>query len=107
FGAGAGFFFIQWIAPFLSEFPEKVTAFHWARKVKLAPMALLNFVSSAVNELTALVPIIPIIFALSIGAVGSVSLTAHRHEVLLIMAQSLLAFVFLMDLQYDVRNAFE
>jgi len=105
FGAGAGFFFIQWIAPFLSEFPEKVTAFHWARKVKLAPMALLNFVSSAVNELTALVAIIPIVFALSIGAIGPVSLTAHKDEVLLTMAQSLYACVCLMDLKYDVRNA--
>jgi cation:H+ antiporter len=105
FGAGAGFFFIQWIAPFLSEFPEKVTAFHWARKVNLAPMALLNFVSSAVNELTALVAIIPIVFALSIGAIGPVSLTAHRDEVLLTMAQSLYACVCLMDLKYDVRNA--
>jgi len=105
FGAGAGFFFIQWIAPFLSEFPEKVTAFHWARKVKLAPMALLNFISSAVNELTALVAIIPIVFALSIGAIGPVSLTAHRDEVLLTMAQSLYACVCLMDLKYDVRNA--
>src|SRR5256712_11435248 len=107
FGAGAGYFFIQWIAPFLSEFPEKVTAFHWARKVKLAPMALLNFVSSAVNELTALVAIIPIIFALSIGAIGPVSLTAHRDEVLLTMAQSLFACVCLMDLKYDVRNALQ
>ena len=105
FGAGAGFFFIQWIAPFLSEFPEKVTAFHWARKVKLAPMALLNFVSSAVNELTALVATIPIVFALSVGAIGPVSLTAHRDEVLLTMAQSLYACVCLMDLKYDVRNA--
>jgi len=105
FGAGAGFFFIQWIAPFLSEFPEKVTAFHWARKVKLAPMALLNFVSSAVNELTALVAIIPIVFAFSIGAIGQVSLTAHKDEVLLTMAQSLYACVCLMDLKYDVRNA--
>ena len=105
FGAGAGFFFIQWIAPFLSEFPEKVTAFHWARKVKLAPMALLNFVSSAVNELTALVAIIPIVFALSIGIIGPVSLTAHKDEVLLTMAQSLYACVCLMDLKYDVRNA--
>ncbi len=105
FGAGAGFFFIQWIAPFLSEFPEKVTAFHWARKVKLAPMALLNFVSSAVNELTALVAIIPIVFALSIGIIGPVSLTAHKDEVLLTMAQSLYACDCLMDLKYDVRNA--
>ena len=107
FGAGAGFFFIQWIAPFLSEFPEKVTAFHWARKIKLAPIALLNFVSSAVNELTALVAIIPIVFALSIGAIRPVSVTAHRDEVLLSMAQSLYACVCLMDLKYNVRNALQ
>lgn len=105
FGAGAGFFFIQWIAPFLSEFPEKVTAFHWARKVKLAPMALLNFVSSAVNELTALVAIIPVVFAVSFGALVPVSLLTHRDEVLLTMAQSLYACSTLLDLEYDVRNA--
>src|SRR5207244_11964815 len=68
-------------------------------------MALLNFVSSAVNELTALVAIIRIVFALSIGAIGPVSLTAHRDEVLLTMAQSLYSCVCLMDLNYDVRNA--
>ncbi len=104
-GAGAVFFFIQWIAPFLSEFPEKVTAFHWARKIRLAPMALLNFVSSAVNELTALVAVIPIVFALSFGALQPVSLLTHRDEVLLTMAQSLYASSTLLDLEYDVRNA--
>ncbi len=105
FGAGAGFFFIQWIAPFLSEFPEKVTAFHWARKIELAPMALLNFVSSAVNELTALVAIIPVVFAISFGGLVPVSLLTHRDEVLLTMAQSLYGCVCLLDLEYDVKNA--
>ena len=28
------FVFVQWVAPFLSEFPEKLSAFYWARKVK-------------------------------------------------------------------------
>src|SRR6266702_542827 len=105
FGAGAGFFFIQWIAPFLSEFPEKVTAFHWARKIKLAPMALLNFVSSAVSELTALVAVIPVVFAFSVGGLVPVSIQIHRDEVLLTMAQSLYACACLMDLEYDTRNA--
>ena len=27
------FVFVQWVAPFLSEFPEKVSAFAWARRV--------------------------------------------------------------------------
>ncbi len=60
-GSGAVFFSIQWIAPVLSEFPEKVTAFNWARTIRLAPTALLNFISSAVNELTALVALVPIV----------------------------------------------
>src|SRR5881409_2360722 len=105
FGLGAGFFFIQWIAPFLSEFPEKVTAFHWARKIKLAPMALLNFVSSAVSELTALVAIVPVVFAFSVGGLIPVSIQTHRDEVLLTMAQSLYACACIMDLEYDTRNA--
>jgi len=104
FGAGAGYFFIQWIAPFLSEFPEKVTAFHWARKVKLAPMALLNFVSSAVNELTALVAIIPVVFAVSLGGLAPLPLVAHRDEILLTMAQSIYACASILDLEYGVRN---
>lgn len=104
-GAGAVFFFIQWIAPFLSEFPEKVTAFNWARKIRLAPMALLNFVSSSVNELTALVAIIPVVFIISRGALDPVSIALHRDEVLLTMAQSLYACASLLDLEYDARNA--
>src|SRR5438477_8491293 len=38
-GSGAVFFTIQWIAPVLSEFPEKVIAFNWARQVTTAPLA--------------------------------------------------------------------
>ena len=36
------FIFIQWLAPFLSEFPEKTSAFYWAKQVKFAPMAVMN-----------------------------------------------------------------
>src|SRR5262249_23073195 len=49
------FVFVQWVAPFLSEFPEKVSAFHWARQVRSAPMALMNMVSSNINQWTMLV----------------------------------------------------
>ncbi len=104
-GTGAVFFFIQWIAPFLSEFPEKVTAFNWARTIKLAPMALLNFISSSVNELTALVAVIPIVFSVSLGTMGTVPMTVHRVEIFLTMAQSLYACASLLDLEYDGRNA--
>ena len=103
-GAGSVFFFLQWIAPFLSEFPEKVTAFNWARRVKLAPMALLNLVSSSVSELTVLVAIIPVIFSLSLGGVGTIHVAAHGVEILLTMAQSLYACASLLDLEYNMRT---
>lgn len=105
-GTGAVFFTIQWIAPVLSEFPEKVTAFNWARQVKLAPVALLNFISSSVNELTALVALIPIVLAVSSGVFRGVPLDHEQWiEVFLTMAQSLYAGAALLDLSYDTQNA--
>ncbi len=102
--AGAVFFFLQWIAPFLSEFPEKVTAFNWARRITLAPMALLNLISSSVSELTVLVAIIPVVFSLSLGNIGTVHVSEHSVEILLTMAQSLYAGASILDLEYDLRT---
>jgi cation:H+ antiporter len=42
--------FIQWVAPFISEFPEKTSAFAWARRITRAPVALMNMVSSNINQ---------------------------------------------------------
>ena len=105
-GSGAVFFTIQWIAPVLSEFPEKVTAFNWARQITLAPVALLNFISSSVNELTALVALIPVVYFVSSGGVGSISLGELQWiEIFLTMSQSIYACASLLDLTYDVQNA--
>jgi cation:H+ antiporter len=104
-GSGAVFFSIQWIAPVLSEFPEKVTAFNWARTIRLAPTALLNFISSAVNELTALVALVPIIFVISSGTTGGVPVGQHDVEIFLTMAQSLYACAALLDLEFNGSNA--
>jgi len=104
-GSGAVFFSIQWIAPVLSEFPEKVTAFNWARTIRLAPTALLNFISSAVNELTALVALVPIVFVISSGATGGVPVGQHDVEIFLTMAQSLYACAALLDLEFNTSNA--
>jgi cation:H+ antiporter len=106
-GTGAVFFTIQWIAPILSEFPEKVTAFNWARQVTLAPIALLNFISSAVNELTALVALIPVAFVLGNGAIGPILLDHQQTiEIFLTMTQSIYACACLLKLKYDAQNAF-
>jgi len=105
-GSGAVFFSIQWIAPVLSEFPEKISAFNWARTIRLAPTALLNFMSSSVNELTALVALIPIVFVISAGSLtGTIPVGQHDVEIFLTMAQSLYACAALLDLEYNVSNA--
>jgi cation:H+ antiporter len=105
-GSGAVFFTIQWIAPVLSEFPEKVTAFNWARQVTTAPLALLNFISSSVNELTALVALIPIVYLVSSGGLGSIPLGQLQWiEIFLTMSQSIYACASLLDLKYDIQNA--
>ncbi|HWY28856.1 MAG TPA: hypothetical protein VNW25_06325 [Candidatus Sulfotelmatobacter sp.] len=105
-GSGAVFFSIQWIAPVLSEFPEKVSAFNWARTIRLAPTALLNFMSSSVNELTALVALIPVVFVISSGSLtGTIPISQHDVEIFLTMAQSLYACAALLDLEYNVSNA--
>jgi cation:H+ antiporter len=84
------FFFVQWVAPFLSEFPEKVSAFYWAKRVKLAPMALLNMVSSKVNQWTLLVLFIPTLYSIGLGRIADVPLSDfHKQEVLLSIAMTI------------------
>ncbi len=53
--------FIQWIAPLVSEAPEGISAFYWARDPERAPMALMNLVSSNINQWTLLAAMLPIV----------------------------------------------
>ncbi len=62
------FFLVQWVAPFLSEFPEMVSTVAWARRVKPAPLALMNLVSSNINQWTVLAAMIPLVFGYSAAA---------------------------------------
>ena len=95
------YLFVQWVAPFLSEFPEKVSAFYWARKITGAPMALMNMVSSNINQWTMLVAMIPIVYSCSIGAVTPVQFDEHqRVEILLTIAQSMLGFFLLCNMSF-------
>jgi len=97
----SNFVFVQWVAPFLSEFPEKVTAFNWARTVKKAPMGLMNMVSSNINQWTVLVAMIPIVYSFSRGEVSVVHFDEHQKvEIFLTMAQSLLGFLFLANMEF-------
>jgi len=103
--AGLGistYVFVQWVAPFLSEFPEKVSAFNWARRVGPAPMALMNMVSSNINQWTMLVAMIPIAYAISLGHAATIEFDDHqRLEILLTLGQSLLGALLLANMRFS------
>jgi cation:H+ antiporter len=100
------FVFVQWVAPFLSEFPEKVSAFYWAKSVDKAPMALMNMVSSGIAELTLLVSLIPIVYSISRGGVYGIEFDwSHRVEILLTTLQSLLGFLLLANMSFRAYEA--
>jgi cation:H+ antiporter len=100
------FILIQWVAPFLSEFPEKISAFYWAKSIVKAPMALMNMVSSGIAELTLLIAIIPIVFCFSLGHVESINFDwGHRAEILLTATQGILGFVILANMNFKWYEA--
>ncbi|MER3445941.1 MAG: hypothetical protein C4291_03490 [Candidatus Dadabacteria bacterium] len=100
------FVFVQWVAPFLSEFPEKVSAFYWARQVKKAPIALMNMVSSNINEWTMLAAVIPIVFSISSGSFSTIHFDhLQLTEILLTMVQSSLAFLLLLNMRFSWYEA--
>ncbi len=101
----APFVFVQWVAPFLSEFPEKLSAFNWARQISKAPMAVMNLVSSTINQWSILSALIPVIYSISKGSPSAIVFDEHqRLEILLTLLQSFLGWLLLVNL--DLR-AFE
>ena len=104
------FVLVQWVAPFLSEFPEKLSAFNWARRVTHAPMALMNMVSSNINQWTVLAAMIPLVYGWShFAAHGTwVSFTFDGEQVTeigLTLAQSLLAMLLLFNMRFSWSDA--
>ncbi len=94
------FVFVQWVAPFVSEFPEKVSAFYWARTVQKAPMALMNMVSSNINQWTLLAAMLPIVFSVSRGAPSAIVFDQQQElELLMTIAQSLVGMLFLVNME--------
>jgi len=106
----SSFVFVQWVAPFLSEFPEKVSAFAWARRISKAPMALMNMVSSNINQWTVLAAMIPLIYGWShqkhFGTWATFTFDGDQEtEIALTIAQSLLAAFLLMELRFGWKDA--
>jgi cation:H+ antiporter len=104
------FVLVQWVAPFLSEFPEKVSAFLWARRVTHAPMALMNMVSSNINQWTVLAAMIPLVYGYShyhhTGTWAHFHFdTAQRLEIGLTLLQTALGLVLLANMEFDWFDA--
>jgi cation:H+ antiporter len=100
------FMLIQWLAPFLSEFPEKISAFYWAKSIVKAPMALMNMVSSGIAELTLLISIIPIVYCISLGRIEAIPFDwAHRAEIMLTATQGILGVVLLSNMNFKWYEA--
>jgi cation:H+ antiporter len=98
--------FVQWVAPFLSEFPEKVSALYWARKHDGAPMALMNMVSSNINQWTMLAAMIPFVYAFSAGHVQPIVFDhEQRVEIALTLAQSGFAMCCLANMVFAWHEA--
>jgi cation:H+ antiporter len=103
----SGYFFIQWIAPFMSEFPEKVSAFGWALQEGKAKMGLMNFLSSNINQMTMLVAMIPIVYSLSSGRWNApiIFTEDQKEEVLLTASQAALCMVLLFNMKFEKWEA--
>ncbi|HET7225650.1 MAG TPA: sodium/calcium exchanger protein [Candidatus Eisenbacteria bacterium] len=99
------FVFVQWMAPFLSEFPEFTSTTYWARRRGRAGMALMNLASSNINQWTVLAAMIPIAYSLSLGRIAAVPLASHRLELTLTLLQSALGCVLLSNFRLDAYEA--
>src|SRR6266705_1796227 len=100
------YLFIQWVAPFLSEFPEKLSAMYWARRPGKSSMALMNMVSANINQRTMLAAMIPIVYSFSVGSPSSIPFDEmQRREILLTVAQSMLGMLLLANMSFHVFEA--
>lgn len=100
------FVFVQWVAPFVSEFPEKVSAFYWARTIQGAPLALMNMVSSNINQWTLLTAMLVIVFSLSRGTPSTITFDPQQKlELSMTLGQSVVGMMFLLNMQLRAWEA--
>jgi cation:H+ antiporter len=94
------FQFIQWIAPLVSEAPEGISAYYWARDHRRASIALMNLVSSNINQWTLLAALLPMVLSVSMGHLAAIPLDATQsRDLLLTLAQALLGAMFLLNME--------
>jgi cation:H+ antiporter len=94
------FIFVQWVAPVVSEFPEMASTIYFARTIGRAPMALMNMVSSNINQWTLLVAMLPIVFSISAGAATPIVFDEEQQvELLMTLGQALVGLIFLVNME--------
>jgi cation:H+ antiporter len=94
------FVFVQWVAPLVSEFPEMASTFYWARTVEKAPMALMNMVSSNINQWTLLPAMLAVVYAVSVGAAKPIIFDEHQQlELVLTLGQAVIGLLFLINMR--------
>jgi cation:H+ antiporter len=99
------FLLVQWVAPLASEAPELLIAgmFAWRLNTGAGFGTLL---SSKVNQWTLLVGTLPLVFAISAGALHGLPLDRlQREELFLTAAQSAFAVAVLVNRRISVREA--
>jgi len=99
------FLLVQWVAPLASESPEFLVAlmFAWRMRGDLGIGAL---ISSKVNQWTLLVGALPVAFMVASGAMVGLPLDSRQSEELfLTSAQSLLATMLIIDLDFSRTEA--
>jgi cation:H+ antiporter len=100
------FLLVQWLAPFASEAPEVIIALLFAFKGK-GSTGIGALISSKINQWTLLVGAIPLVYALSRGALEPMILDhRQKEELLLTSAQSLFAALIISDFRFALREAF-
>jgi cation:H+ antiporter len=100
------FVFIQWVAPFISEFPEKTSAFAWARRITRAPVALMNMVSSNINQWGVLSGLLAVVYCVSHGDTSALPFDEfQRLEILLTILQAFLGWIFLASMSFSAYEA--
>jgi cation:H+ antiporter len=99
------FLLVQWLAPLASEAPELLVAGLFAWRLQTSA-GLGTLLSSKVNQWTLLVGSLPIVFAISSGALHGLPLDAlQREELFLTAAQSVFAIAVLANRSMSVREA--
>jgi len=95
------FLIIQWLAPIISEFPELLSTFYFARQEEKAGVALMNIASSNINQWTLLVAMLPAVYSLSLGTPSGFAFDAEqRTELLLTIGQSFVSMLFLLNMRF-------